>query len=173
MADFDDSAFEVRGVHGAKIYNNTIVAQTSFCIFRLTYGDGGLSYQVSNYDIDMANNLILVTGSPTYAQNDGNSDLTATFGPQLWGGGLKQGYGSGLPSFPQAKDVTVGSGSFGAVVTNPSYTSITGLADALQRYPLVTSSPALAKGEANTVAPLDILQNVRSTTTPSIGAFEQ
>jgi hypothetical protein len=172
LADFDDSAFEVRGTHGAKIYNNTVVAQTSFCIFRLTWGGAGSGTQVGNYDIDMANNLVLAYGSPVFAQNNGNTDATLTFGPQLWGGSLSQGSGAGIPTFPQAKDVHVGSGTFGAVVVNPSYTSITGLPDALSRYPLASGSVAKGAGEANTVAPADITGKTRSTTTPSIGAFE-
>jgi len=172
LADFTDSAFDVRGVHGAKIYNNTIVTQTSFCIFRITWGGSGSGTMIGNYDIDMTNNLVLATGSPIYSENDGNTDATLTYGHTLWGGGFKTGTGAGIPTFPQAGDVVVGSGTFSAVVSDPSYSSITGLSDAKTRYVLAPASPAKGAGTANTVAPYDILDVLRSLTAPSLGAFE-
>jgi hypothetical protein len=173
LANFNDSAFEIRGTHGAKIYHNTVVTPTSFCIFRLTWGGSGSGTQIGNYNIDMTDNLILSYGNPAYAENSGNSDATLHFGPQFWGGSFGASSGPGVPRFPQASDKTVPStANFGSVVMNPSYTSLTGLSDALGRYPLATGSPAKNAGAANTVAPLDILGVIRSTTAPSIGAFE-
>jgi hypothetical protein len=170
LADFDDSAFDIRGVHGARIYNNTIVTQTSFCIFRLTWGDGGTSFPSGNYDVDISNNLVLCTGSPRFAENDGNGDATVRFGPQLWGGSLGQSSGAGIPTFPLPNDVAPG--VFGTVLVEPSFTGITSRADALARFGLVPGSPAKGAGSANVVAPLDILGRPRSATRPSIGAFE-
>jgi hypothetical protein len=173
MADFTDSAFDIRGCDGAQIYNNTIVTQTTFCIFRLTWGGQDSSSQVGNEDITVANNLVLSYGKPTYSQNDGNQDVTATFGPQLWGGAFKPGYGGGVPAFPLAKDVVVAATSaFGTVLVNPSYLGMTGLADALSRFVLAPGSPAKGAGEANTVAPEDILGVERPAAAPSLGAFE-
>ncbi len=172
IADFDDSAFEIRGVKNAKIHGNTIVTQTSFSIFRLTWGGSGSGVKIGNYGVDIANNLVLTTGRPSYARNDGNVDATVRFGTQLWGGSFAAGYGPGVPTFPQPKDVQLGSGTFGAVLVNPSFASFTSRADALARFKLVTTSPAKAKGDPGTAAPVDIVGTVRSTTAPSIGAYE-
>jgi hypothetical protein len=173
LTDFDDSAFDFRGVHTAKIYNNTVVAQTSFSIFRLTWGDGGTSFQSGNYDVDITDNLVLCDGTPTFAQNDGNADVTVRFGRQLWGGSPSQGHGAGIPTFPLAGDLHVAASAFGSVLVNPSFTGITSRADALARFKLASGSPAKGAGAPdNTVAPRDVNGATRSATAPSIGAEE-
>lgn len=118
----------------------------------------------------MTNNLVIATGTPRTAQNDGNTDLTATFGPQLWCGTFGASYGTGVPTLPQGTDVVSKNAS--TVLANPTDTSLTGLADASTRYALAPGSPAKGAGEPNTVAPDDALGNPRSATAPSIGAVE-
>ena len=169
VADCDDSIFEVRGVDGGRIYHNTVVTRTGFAIFRLTRGLNDAGGTSDNDNIDMTNNLIIsLAGSPQYARNDGNAG-NFRFGRQLWAGSFLGSSSPAIPAFPQARDVV---SATSGVVMHPSDVGLTGLDDAKQRYSLAPRSPARYAGEANTVAPRDILDALRSPGAPSIGAFE-
>ncbi len=172
IADFDDSAVEIRGVDGASVYNNTIVAQSSFAVFRLQNGSNASGGASGNDDIHISSNLIIGTGGdPQYARNDGGS-ATITFGPQLWAGTFHNSGAAtpGIPSFPQPIDIVVGSGS--AVVVAPTVTGLTGIADAISRYTPTGTSPALAAAEVLAGVVVDFIGAVRSTTAPTMGAIE-
>jgi hypothetical protein len=91
-----------------------------------------------------------------------------TVSNDLWKGSFNGQSGPALPSFPLASDVVTSA----QVLVNESPTGVMGLADAKAKYALVAGSPAKSKGFANTVCPLDIIGVVRSSTAPSIGAFE-
>jgi hypothetical protein len=170
LADFDDAAFEVRGAQNAKIYNNTVVTESSFSIYRFSWGGAGSGTQIGNHAIAISDDLVLATSSPRTAENDGNSDLTVTFGPTLWGGSFSGTYGSALPTIPVAGSVQVAASGFSTVLANPSYSGLTGLADALARYALVAGSPARGAGAADGV-PYDAAGTKRPST-PSLGALE-
>ncbi len=172
IADFDDSAIEIRGVSGASVYHNTIVTQSTFAVFRLQNGNNASGGSSDNENVDIANNLVIVVagGNPQYARNDGSS-TSVTFRNQLWSGDLRNSGTPtpGIPTFPIPGDLVVA--SISGLVTNPTATGLTGLADALVRYEPVSGSAALGSG-----VPVDvtggIVRATRSATTPSIGAFE-
>ncbi len=169
IADCDDAAVELRGVQGARILSNTIVVPSSFAIFRLTWGGAGSGSRIGNDDVEIANNLVVATNRPRYVLNTGNEDARVRFGPQLWAGRFAPAEGSGVPRFPQERDVSAGSGS--DVIADPRFEKLEGLADALGRFRPVRGSPALGAAEPNVAAPRDALDAVRSRT-PTIGALE-
>lgn len=174
IVDCDDSVFEIRGVLRGKIYNNTVITQSGFAVVRLSFGQTDAGGQSGNDAIEVVNNLIILTGgNPQYARNDGNAGQF-TFGPQLWGGDVRNSSsaGAGVPSFPQTGDVVVPAAMTGSVLVNTSFAGLTGLSDALSRYRPVPSSPALSQGSPNAVAPRDVIGQSRSNT-PSLGAFER
>ena len=169
IADFDDSAVEIRGVLRGEVYHNTIVTQSTFAIFRLSSGNtdsGGVS---GNDVITITNNLVVATGGdPQYARNDGGA-AGVTFGTQLWAGTL---HNSGsqtpnIPIFPQPNDVVADPS---ATLVDPS-DAVAGWADGLSMYELAAGSPAFQAGDASTPVSKDIVGLQRSAT-PSIGAFE-
>jgi len=170
IADFDDSAVEIRGVLGGEVYHNTIVTQTGFAIFRLQSGNtdsGGVS---GNDDITITNNLVVATGGdPQFARNDGG-DATIVFGAQLWAGTLHDSAsaGPGIPSFPQPGDVVADATS---VLVDPD-SFVTGWVGALAMYALAPGSPAIGSGDALSQVMFDLIGTMRSATTPTIGAFE-
>jgi hypothetical protein len=173
VADFDDAAFEVRGVRGARIVANTVVTSaSSFAIFRLTWGGSGSGSRIGNSDIEIADNLVIATRGPKFALNDGNEDATVRFGPQLWAGRFARGGGGGIPPFPQEQDTTVDARELENVVANPRDDGLHGLADALARFRVVAGSPAIGAGAPIDAAPRDIVDLERSTHKPSLGAFE-
>lgn len=107
--DFDDSAFEIRGVKKGRIYNNRVSTQTGFAIFRLQCGEvaGGVS-QSGNDDIVIRDNVIEATGDPQYARNDcGAVDIT--FLRQTWMGEFHNAGNPGpnIPTFPLPGDTVV------------------------------------------------------------------
>ena len=172
ITDCDDSAVEIRGVDGAEVYNNTIVTQSSFAIFRLQSGNNASGGASGNEDIHISSNLIIGTGGdPQYARNDAGS-ATITFGPQLWAGAFHNS-GSptpGIPIFPQTRDVTATSGT--GVVVTPTVSGLTGPDDAATRYTPATSSPALGAAVVLTGVDTDFFGSLRSTTAPTMGAIE-
>ena len=172
IADFDDSAVEIRGVDGAYVYNNTIVAQTSFAIFRLQGGNNATGGASGNDNVHISSNLVIGTGGdPQYARNDAG-DTTITFGPQLWAGVFhNSGSGTaGIPTFPQPGDVVAGSGT--GVVVTPTVAGLTSLNDAAARYTPQPSSPALGAAEVLADVVVDFLGSARSSIGPTIGAIE-
>jgi hypothetical protein len=174
IADFTDSAVEIRGVNGGSVYHNTIVTQTGFAIFRLSCGNTDSAGVSGNLDIDVVNNLVIGTGGdPQYARNDCDAE-DIVFGAQGWFGVFHDSGSSTplIPSFPQPADTW--STSTAGVVHDPSWSGLSGLSDALDRYALSVSSLAIARGEPlASEVPLDIESVVRSSTAPSLGAFEQ
>ena len=174
IADFDDSAVEIRGVDGAYVYNNTIVTQTGFAIFRLQNGNNASGGSSGNDGVHISSNLVVGTGGdPQYARNDGGA-ATITFGPQLWAGTFHNSGSStpGIPSFPQPADFIVGSGELGNVVVTPAVTGLTGISDAVARYRPAVGSAALGNGEPLPGVAADFLGKVRSVVAPSLGAIE-
>ncbi len=172
IADFDDSGVEIRGVSGASVYHNTIVTQSTFAVFRLQNGNNASGGSSDNENVDIANNLVIVVnaGNPQYARNDGSS-TSVTFRNQLWAGNLTNSGAAtpGIPNFPIAGDVVVA--SISGIIANPTAAGLTGLADALIRFAPASGSPILGAGVALDVSG-DIVRATRSTTSPSIGAFE-
>ncbi len=172
IADFDDSAVEIRGVDGAQVYNNTIVTQSSFAIFRLSGGNNASGGTSGNDDVHISSNLIVGTGGdPQYARNDGGT-ASITFGPQLWAGAFhNSGAGTpGIPLFPQAGDVVRASGT--GVIITPTVGGLTGIADAVARYGPSVGSPAFGAAEVLDGVLGDFNGETRSTTSPTMGAFE-
>jgi hypothetical protein len=173
IADFTDSAVEVRGVYGGAVYHNTIVTQTEFAVFRLSCGNTDSAGLSGNMDIDIVNNLVIGTGGdPQYARNDCDAE-DVVFGAQGWFGAF---HDSGsptplIPDFPQPGDSW--SDSIAGVLADASWASLSGLPDALVRYRPDPSSPALGSGDplASDV-PTDIEGVVRSSSAPSLGVFE-
>jgi len=107
--DFDDSAFEIRGVLGGEVYRNEVETQTSFAVFRLQCGEvaGGVG-QSGNDDIVIRDNVIAATGDPQYARNDcGPVDIT--FKRQTWIGEFHNSAGAGpnIPQFPLPGDTVL------------------------------------------------------------------
>ncbi|MCP3973567.1 MAG: hypothetical protein GY720_03645 [bacterium] len=107
--DFDDSAFEIRGVLRGKIYRNTVETQSSFAIFRLQCGEvaggGGTS---GNEAIVIRDNTIEATGDPQYARNDcGPVDIR--FARQTWIGTFHNSGSAGpdVPTFPLPSDTVI------------------------------------------------------------------
>ncbi len=141
IADFDDSAVEIRGVKNGTVVHNTIVTQTTFAIFRMSTGwtnGGGAS---GNANLSISSNLVVGTGgNPQYARNDGGP-ASITFGPQLWAGVFRNSGSStpNVPQFPQPADLVVGAGSLPSVLVDPTTAGHTGVADAAARY---TPAPA-------------------------------
>jgi hypothetical protein len=172
IADFDDSAVEIRGVDGASVYNNTIVTQTSFAIFRLQTGNDASGGTSGNDNVHISSNLVIGTGGdPQYARNDGGT-ATITFGPQLWAG-VFHNSGSptaGIPAFPQSGDVVTVSGA--GVVVDPTVSGLTGIDDAAARYTPAPASPALGAAEVLADVVVDFFGSARSAVTPTLGAIE-
>jgi len=107
--DFDDSAFEIRGVKDGKIYRNQVETQTSFAIFRLQCGEvAGGAGSSGNDDIVIRDNVIEATGDPQYARND-CGPVGVTFKRQTWIGTFHNSGspGPGIPSFPLPSDTVV------------------------------------------------------------------
>jgi hypothetical protein len=63
IADYNDSAIEVRGVVRGYIYHNTIVGKSPYTAFRLTYGRNGSGGQSGNQQIAISDNLVINTAS--------------------------------------------------------------------------------------------------------------
>src|SRR5581483_10960884 len=99
-----------RGIKGAKVLSNTVVTQSAFAVFRFTWGGSGSGVKIGNDDVEVANNIIVAKRSPQAARNDGNPDLHARFGPQLWAGRFGRVEGAGLPRLPGEDDAVVASG---------------------------------------------------------------
>jgi hypothetical protein len=174
VADFDDSAVEIRGVDGAYVYNNTIVTQSSFAIFRLQNGNNASGGSSGNDNVRISSNLVVGTGGdPQYARNDAGT-ATIVFGPQLWAGTFHNSGSStpGIPVFPRASDVVVGSGAAGTVIDDPTVAGLTGLADAIARYTPVVAGPAIGAAEVVAGVVRDIVGAARSSTAPTMGAIE-
>ncbi len=174
ITDFDDSAVEIRGVDGATVYNNTIVTQSNFAIFRLQVGNNASGGSSGNDNIYISSNLVVATGGdPQYARNDGGS-AAIVFGPQLLAGTLHNSGAAtpGIPSFPQPDDAVVGAGSLAAVLVDPTVVGVTGLADAIGQYTPVPGSAALGAAEVLADVARDILGELRSATAPTFGAVE-
>lgn len=173
IADCDDSVFEVRGVRRGKIYNNTVVSQSAFAVFRLSSGWSASGTSSSNDDIEITNNLIVSTaGTPQFARND-SALGQFKFTHQFWIGAFKNSSspGQGIPTFPLLTDKTTPLTQASGVLQNPTYSGLTSRASALQRYALTPASPARGIGLATTIVPRDVIGTSRAQT-PSIGAFE-
>ncbi len=172
IADFDDSAVEIRGVDGAFVYNNTIVTQSSFAMFRLQNGNNASGGASGNDNVHISSNLVIGTGGdPQYARNDSGA-ASITFGPQLWAGVFHNSGSAtpGIPSFPQPGDVVVG--GTGGVVVSPTTGGLAGIADAVARYTPSGTSPALGTAEVIAGVIADFLGVPRSATAPTMGAIE-
>jgi hypothetical protein len=175
ITDFDDSAVEIRGVDGVSVYNNTIVTQSSFAIFRLQVGNNASGGSSGNDNVHISSNLVIGTGGdPQYARNDGGS-ASVVFGPQLWAGAFHNSGAAtpGIPTFPQTGDVVVGGGALGTVVANPTVTGLAGIADAVVRYTPIAGSPALGAAEVLDEVVADMIGATRSVSAPTMGAIEQ
>ena len=174
IADFDDSAVEIRGVDGAEVYNNTIVTQTTFAIFRLQTGNNASGGTSGNDNVTISSNLIVGTGGdPQYARNDAGA-ATVAFGPQLWAGTFHNSGSSTaeIPQFPQSDDVVVGSGARATVLADPTVAGLSGIADAISRYAPVSGSPALGSSAVLVDVVADFLGLPRSLIAPTMGAIE-
>jgi hypothetical protein len=171
IADFDDSAVEIRGVDGGRVYHNTIVTQSGFAVFRLQCGNTNDGGSVGNRGIEIAGNLVVGTGgNPQYARNDcGDTDVS--FGANGWIGGFVDSGGPtpGIPDFPLAGDVVVD--GTGGVLVDADWSGLNGWADAVSRYTPVAGSVALGAG-SEALSPIDLLGEPRSSTTPTLGAIE-
>lgn len=145
IADYNDSAIEVRGVVGAFIYQNTIVGDSPYAAFHLQYGGNAAGGKSNNQQVTISDNMIVNTASTPllYAWNDGNIG-NFTVGPQLWAGLFKQYEKNGLPTFPQAFDIHLDKGDIAKAVNNPSDDGLTGLDDARTRYAPAAGGPAKA-----------------------------
>jgi len=174
IADFDDSAVEIRGVNGALVYNNTIVTQSGFAIFRLQNGNNASGGSSGNDNVHISSNLIVGTGGdPQYARNDAGT-ATITFGPQLWAGRFHNSGSAtpGIPQFPQPTDVVAGPSELSDVLGDPTVTGLNGLVDAVNRYRPAAGSAAIGAGEPLPGVAHDILGDVRSVSAPTMGAIE-
>jgi hypothetical protein len=174
IADYNNSAIEVRGVLRGLIYHNTIVGNSPYAAFRLSYGNNASGGQSSNQQIEISDNLVIHTASTPllYAWNDGNVG-NFSVGPQVWAGLFKQYERNGLPIFPQSFDKQVGRYDVAKVVRNPSHDGLSGLEDARARYVPVAGSPAIKSGSGDTGTARDTLGQLRSASAPSIGAIEE
>ncbi len=109
LYDFDDSAFEVRGVLRGKIYDNRVETPTTFAIFRLQCGEvAGGQGSSGNDKIRIRDNVIEATGDPQYARNDcGPVDIT--FARQTWIGQFHNAGNPGpnIPTFPLPGDTVI------------------------------------------------------------------
>jgi hypothetical protein len=174
IADFDDSAVEIRGVKQAAVLHNTVVTQTSFAVFRLSQGNTDGGGAVGNDDIIVANNLIVGTGGdPQYARNDGGA-TSIDFGRQLWAGTFHNSGSAtpGIPQFPRPGDVVAPPGALGTIVVMPSTTGLDDLAEAIGRYRPAADSPALAAAPVTADALRDLLGVVRAPAA-GLGAVER
>jgi hypothetical protein len=173
IADYNDSAIEVRGVLRGHIYHNTIVGVSPYTAFRLTYGNNASGGRSANEHITISDNIVINTASYPimYAWNDGNIG-SFNVGPQLWAGLFHQYERNGLPTFPQKYDVRVGRYDAAKVVRNPSHIGLKGLDDARSRYALTATSPALGNASGLTKTLTDALGQNRSASSASIGAIE-
>jgi hypothetical protein len=172
IADFDDSAVEVRGVLRGNVYHNTIVGQSSFAIFRLSCGNTDNGGQSGNDQIEIVNNLVIGEGDAQYARND-CGDVAITFGPQGWFGSFHNSGTAtpGIPLFPRTVDTW--SVSTTGVVTDPSWSGLSAIATAVDRFTPVEASSVLGAGDpAGAIVPQDILQIFRSPSAPTLGAVE-
>ncbi len=173
IADFDDSAIEIRGVSGGTVIHNTIVTQTTFAIFRMSSGwtnDGGAS---GNRNLSISSNLIVGTGGdPQYARNDGGA-VSIAFGPHLWAGEFRNS-GSGtpnVPQFPQSGDVVVSAAALSSVLVDPTPGGHVGLAAGADRYTQAEGSAGLDAIAWRPDAVLDLRGMVRAPMA-SFGAIE-
>jgi len=109
LYDFDDSAFEIRGVRRGWIYGNQVETQTGFAIFRLQCGEiaggGGSS---GNDEIVIRDNVIEASGDPQYVRND-CGPVDVTFLRQTWIGQFHNSGSPGpnIPSFPLPSDTVI------------------------------------------------------------------
>jgi len=174
IADYNDSAIEVRGVLRGYIYHNTIVGDSPYAAFRLQFGNSASGGQSGNQQITISDNLVVNTASTPllYAWNDGNIG-SFKVGPQLWAGLFKQYEQNGLPTFPQVFDIHVNRYEAAKVVRNPSDDGLTGLDDARSRYAPAAGSPALRSGSGTSSTRYDALGAPRSASAPTLGAVEQ
>jgi hypothetical protein len=173
IADFDDSAIEVRGVWGAKVHHNTIVGQSGFAIFRLSCGNTDRGGLARNTNVDISNNLVIATGSGVqYARNDCDAD-NVRFGSTGWFGAL---HNSGAPTpliplFPRAEDAAAA--GITDVVFDTDIAGLTARAVAIARYTPFRAGPAVGSGEPlGGDVSTDISGSVRSTVAPTLGAIE-
>jgi hypothetical protein len=175
ITDCDDAVVQIEGCQNAHVHHNTAVTQTGFAIFRLNQGSSSTGAASNDTNVDVTNNLVIATGSspPQYARDDAMS-TGVMFSRQLWGGAFVNSGspGPGVPMFPQMGDVVVAASASGTVVMNPSPMGVTGLSDALAKFVLAAGSPAKHAGVADALVPCDITGAPRSTTAPSLGAFE-
>ena len=106
--DFDDSAFEIRGVLRGEIYENEVDTQTTFAIFRLQCGNRSGGGQSDNDDISIHDNVITATGNPQYARNDCRP-VNIGFDSQTWIGTFHNSGSPGpnIPPFPLPGDTVV------------------------------------------------------------------
>ncbi len=172
IADFDDSAIEIRGVDGASVYNNTIITQSSFAIFRLSSGNNASGGTSGNDNVHISNNIIVGTGGdPQHARNDGGA-AAITFGPQLWAGEFHNSGAAtpGIPSFPLPIDIVASSGE--TVVATPTVSGLSSIPDAVTRYTPIAGSPALGQAEVLAGVVADFLGIARSQVAPTMGAIE-
>ena len=174
IADYNDSAIEVRGVLRGLIHHNTIIGDSPYAAFRLQFGNNAAGGQSGNQQIDISDNLVVNTASSPllYAWNDGNVGQF-TVGPQIWVGLFKQYERNGLPTFPQSFDKQVGRYDAAKVVRNPSHDGLNGLDDARARYSPAPGRPALNSGSGDTATAIDAVDQIRSASAPSIGAIER
>ena len=174
IADFDDSAVEIRGVQTGRVYHNTIIGDTSFAIFRLSLGnaaDGGAS---DNDDIEVVNNLVVSTsGSPQYARNDGAAD-SLTFSHQLWGGTFVNASSgrTGIPAFPATGDAVVSGSGLSFVLVSTDDEGLSGISDGIARYTPLPGSIVTGRGTPIELVSRDMIGASRSTVAPTIGAIE-
>jgi hypothetical protein len=174
IADYDDSAIEVRGVQRGYIYNNTIVGDSLFAVFRLQFGNNASGGKSPNQEIVITDNLVINTAPAPilYAWNDGNIG-SFKVGPQVWAGLFHQYERNGLPTFPQSFDVRLTRYEANKVLRNPNDDGLNGLADSVARYTVTPGSPALGRSSGVMKTPYDLLGKARSTTASTIGALEE
>jgi len=174
VVDCDDAVFEVRGCRDCRIYNNSVVSQTSFAIFRLQTGRSAGGQPSQNDDIEIVNNLVFATGgNPQFARNDGGPG-GFRFRSNLWAGRLHNSStpGPGIPRFPCRSDVVIREEDVDTVLRDSTYTGVKDLADALRRLQPPAGSPAGGAGSPNRVASKDAAGRPRPSEIPGIGALE-
>jgi hypothetical protein len=173
IADFNDSAVEIRGVRRGVVVHNTIVTQSTFAIFRMSSGETNGGGTSGNDDLTISSNLVVATGgNPQYARNDGGP-ATIDFGPQLWAGAFRNS-GSptpNVPPFPQTGDVVPG-GALVSVIVDPTVGGHTGLEAAVARYTPDLGSAALGAVRWQPDALVDVIGVVRAPNA-TFGAIEE
>ena len=173
IADFDDSAVEIRGVKNGVVVHNTIVTQTSFAIFRMSAGETNAGGTSGNAALTISSNLVVgLGGDPQYARNDGGA-ATLDFGPQAWAGAFRN---SGAPTpnvplFPQGGDVVAG-GALASVIADPTIGGYGGLAGTVARYAPDIGSPVLGAIDWRPDSVVDLRGIVRAPAA-SFGAIEE